>query len=299
MKRILLVLALAASLQVANAQNNQVKSIPAATSALEKAAASAENPKQNTKVATWLKYGQALIDAYSAPIGNAWLGMSQQDAAFLTGGEKPSAEEQVTVGGQAYLKQVFATKNYYFNQNGQLAIIEITEPIFEDCLGSAFEALQKAVELDVNQSKAKDYTAMQTDISQKMVQEAYDAYSLQDLAKASEKFENAYKALGAKPETFAGLAGMGDLIVTCLSQHSRNRYVGEHIGKGETLDQVLAGMKMIAEGVPTCRSTKALAEKLGVEMPIVNAVYDALFNNKPVKEVLKELMSRELKAENW
>lgn len=107
------------------------------------------------------------------------------------------------------------------------------------------------------------------------------------------------RALGAKPETFAGLAGMGDLIVTCLSEHSRNRYVGEHIGKGETLDQVLAGMKMIAEGVPTCRSTKALAEKLGVEMPIVNAVYDALFNNKPVKEVLKELMSRELKAENW
>ena len=62
------------------------------------------------------------------------------------------------------------------------------------------------------------------------------------------------KALGAKPETFAGLAGMGDLIVTCLSQHSRNRYVGEHIGKGETLDQVLAGMKMIAEGVPTCKA---------------------------------------------
>lgn len=107
------------------------------------------------------------------------------------------------------------------------------------------------------------------------------------------------RALGAKPETFAGLAGMGDLIVTCLSEHSRNRYVGEHIGKGETLDQVLAGMKMIAEGVPTCRSTKALAEKLGVEMPIVNAVYDALFNNKPVKDVLKELMSRDLKAENW
>lgn len=107
------------------------------------------------------------------------------------------------------------------------------------------------------------------------------------------------RALGAKPETFAGLAGMGDLIVTCLSEHSRNRYVGEHIGKGETLDQVLAGMKMIAEGVPTCRSTKALAEKLGVEMPIVNAVYDALFNNKPVKDVLNDLVSRELKAENW
>ena len=107
------------------------------------------------------------------------------------------------------------------------------------------------------------------------------------------------KALGAKPETFAGLAGMGDLIVTCLSQHSRNRYVGEHIGKGETLDQVLAGMKMIAEGVPTCRSTRALAKKLGVEMPIVEAVYQMLFENRKVEDVVKEIWGRELKAENW
>lgn len=104
-------------------------------------------------------------------------------------------------------------------------------------------------------------------------------------------------AFGANPHTFAGLAGMGDLIVTCLSEHSRNRYVGEHIGKGETLDEVLAGMKMIAEGVPTCRSTKALAEKAGVEMPIVEAVYDTLFNGKPAALSIKELMSRELKSE--
>ena len=107
------------------------------------------------------------------------------------------------------------------------------------------------------------------------------------------------RAMGAKDETFAGLAGMGDLIVTCLSQHSRNRYVGEHIGKGETIDQILGGMKMIAEGVPTCRSTKALADKLGVEMPIVNAVYDLLFGGKTVKEVFAEIWDRELKAENW
>ncbi len=107
------------------------------------------------------------------------------------------------------------------------------------------------------------------------------------------------RAMGANPETFAGLAGMGDLIVTCLSQHSRNRYVGEHIGKGETIEQVLAGMKMIAEGVPTCRSTKALADKLGVEMPIVNAVYALLFGGKTVKEVFDEIWGRDLKAENW
>lgn len=106
-------------------------------------------------------------------------------------------------------------------------------------------------------------------------------------------------ALGANPMTFAGLAGMGDLIVTCLSVHSRNRYVGEHIGRGEHIESILAGMTMIAEGVPTCRSTKALAAKVGVEMPLVNAVYEALFNGKSATETIQELMTRELKAEVW
>ncbi len=105
------------------------------------------------------------------------------------------------------------------------------------------------------------------------------------------------RAMGANPHTFAGLAGMGDLIVTCLSGHSRNRYVGECIGKGETLDYVLSHMKMIAEGVPTCRSAKALGEKMHVELPIVNAVYDALFCGKSPKDAITELMSRELKSE--
>ena len=105
--------------------------------------------------------------------------------------------------------------------------------------------------------------------------------------------------LGANPHTFAGLAGMGDLIVTCLSEHSRNRYVGEHIGKGESLEQILSHMKMIAEGVPTCKSTRALAKKCGVEMPIVEAVYQTLFEGKSAKESIKELMSRELKSEIW
>lgn len=106
------------------------------------------------------------------------------------------------------------------------------------------------------------------------------------------------EALGANTKTFAGLAGMGDLIVTCMSQHSRNRFVGEHIGKGEKLDDILAHMTMVAEGVPTCRSAKALASKVGVEMPIVDAVYDALFHGKSANEAIRELMNRELKAEN-
>ncbi|MDR1760785.1 MAG: NAD(P)-dependent glycerol-3-phosphate dehydrogenase [Fibrobacter sp.] len=104
-------------------------------------------------------------------------------------------------------------------------------------------------------------------------------------------------ALGANPHTFAGLAGMGDLIVTCLSEHSRNRYVGEHIGRGETLEQILSGMKMVAEGVPSCRSVKELAEKVGVELPIVNVVYEVLFHGREPNEAIQELMLRELKPE--
>jgi len=105
------------------------------------------------------------------------------------------------------------------------------------------------------------------------------------------------EALGANPRTFSGLAGIGDLIVTCMSRHSRNRFVGEQIGKGKTLDEVLASMKRVAEGVPTAHSTYELAKKNGVEMPIVNAVYEVLFKQKKPRDAIEDLMSRELKAE--
>ncbi|NIT57713.1 MAG: NAD(P)H-dependent glycerol-3-phosphate dehydrogenase, partial [Aliifodinibius sp.] len=85
--------------------------------------------------------------------------------------------------------------------------------------------------------------------------------------------------MGARQETFAGLSGMGDLIVTCMSKHSRNRHVGEQIGRGHTLDQVLGDMVMVAEGVKTTRSVHQLSEKLQVEMPISEQVYQVLFHN--------------------
>ena len=105
--------------------------------------------------------------------------------------------------------------------------------------------------------------------------------------------------LGADPETLAGLSGVGDLITTCISEHSRNQYVGYHIGQGETLDQVLAGMVMVAEGVTTCRSARELAHRRGVEMPITEAVYEVLFENLPPREAVTNLMTRPLKAEAW
>lgn len=103
--------------------------------------------------------------------------------------------------------------------------------------------------------------------------------------------------LGAKPETFAGLSGMGDLIVTCMSRHSRNRFVGEQIGKGKKLKEVIASMEMIAEGVETCRSVYFLSKKTGIETPICEAVYKILFEDKDPIKATFDLMTRDMKPE--
>jgi glycerol-3-phosphate dehydrogenase (NAD(P)+) len=104
-------------------------------------------------------------------------------------------------------------------------------------------------------------------------------------------------ALGADPATFAGLAGLGDLVLTCTGALSRNRAVGMEIGKGRTLDEALAGKETVAEGVLTTQSARALAEREGVEMPIVNAVARTLFEGQPARDAIAELMTRELRPE--
>ena len=104
-------------------------------------------------------------------------------------------------------------------------------------------------------------------------------------------------AIGARPSTFAGLAGMGDLVLTCTGSLSRNRAVGIAIGEGATLDEALAGKETVAEGVATTRSALALAEREGVEMPIVSMVNRVLFDGLPALRGVTELMSRELRAE--
>jgi glycerol-3-phosphate dehydrogenase (NAD(P)+) len=104
--------------------------------------------------------------------------------------------------------------------------------------------------------------------------------------------------LGADPATFAGLAGIGDLVLTCTGSLSRNRSVGLEIGRGATLQEVLQGRETVAEGVVTTESAKALAEREGVEMPIVNAVHRVLFEKQPARWALVELMTRDLKGEH-
>lgn len=105
--------------------------------------------------------------------------------------------------------------------------------------------------------------------------------------------------MGARQETFSGLAGIGDLVTTCISRHSRNRYVGEHLARGKTLDEVLAGMVMVAEGVRTTRSAVALAARFGVEMPIAAEVNEILFEGKSARQAMRDLMLRSKKPEIW
>lgn len=107
------------------------------------------------------------------------------------------------------------------------------------------------------------------------------------------------KVMGAQVSTFSGLAGVGDLITTCISQHSRNRHMGELIASGLSLKDALGKMTMVAEGVETTRSVYALSQKLGIEMPITQEVYRALFEGKDARLAVKDLMVRESKPEWW
>ncbi|MRR57675.1 MAG: NAD(P)-dependent glycerol-3-phosphate dehydrogenase [Deltaproteobacteria bacterium] len=104
-------------------------------------------------------------------------------------------------------------------------------------------------------------------------------------------------AVGGQSATFAGLAGMGDLVLTCTGDLSRNRTVGMQLGEGRKLAEILAGMHMVAEGVKTTESAYHLAQKLGVEMPITEQVYQVLYQDKSPHQALLDLMTRELKAE--
>jgi len=104
--------------------------------------------------------------------------------------------------------------------------------------------------------------------------------------------------MGANESTFYGLSGIGDLLVTALSKHSRNRFVGEKIGRGKSLDNVTENMKMVAEGVNTCKAIPDLVDKYEIEMPISQSIHDILFNKKDPLKVVKELMTRKLGPEN-
>ncbi len=103
--------------------------------------------------------------------------------------------------------------------------------------------------------------------------------------------------LGAKPKTFSGISGLGDLVTTCISPYSRNRYVGEQIGRGKSLRQIVRKMQMVAEGITTTKTAYQLSLKFKVDMPITKEVYSVLYKNKSPFKAVKDLMTRERKGE--
>lgn len=106
-------------------------------------------------------------------------------------------------------------------------------------------------------------------------------------------------AMGADPSTFGGLSGIGDVVVTCMSGWSRNRRLGEEIGQGKSLKEIVEGMRMVAEGVQTTRSVCQLARQFDIDMPITQAVFEVLFDGKRPQQAVEELMTREAKREEW
>ena len=105
-------------------------------------------------------------------------------------------------------------------------------------------------------------------------------------------------ACGARPGTFSGLSGLGDLAVTCYSRLSRNRAFGERVGQGEKVEAILAGARTVAEGYPTARAAHQLARKLGIETPIIDEVHAMLYEAKEVRRAVQDLMTRGLKPED-
>ncbi|MDE5890978.1 MAG: hypothetical protein K2H10_08200, partial [Bacteroidales bacterium] len=196
MKRIIIALAILLSVQIAaNAQ----KSPAEARKAVESATEATANPKKAIKVATWLKLADSYMAAYSAPAGAGWVGAGKQELQLILGNDKPVATEEVVLSGEPYIKEVYKTRNYYYNANGMLSIIEITEPVYEDALAKALEAYAEAYRVDEKGSKTKDIKAGMLNVSAKYLEEGMNSYMFGDLKAASRKFAAAADAAATEP----------------------------------------------------------------------------------------------------
>lgn len=195
MKRILLALALIASIQFAGAQT---KSPAEVTKAIESAEAAAQNPKKAANPSTWINIAAKYVDAYNAPVGNVWKGISQQELPLVVK-EKPLATEQVNLSGVPYMKNVYQNFDLYFNEGGLLEIIKVTKPYVNGALDKAVEAYIKAYEVDVKGKKTKQIVAGLKDVASKYMEDGLTEYTLGNYAEASANFEKAGTSVECAP----------------------------------------------------------------------------------------------------
>ena len=181
------------------AVNAQVKTPDAAKKALDAAKATSADAKKATKVATWLKLATAYMDAYNAPAGSAWLGASKQELQLIMANEKPVSVEKVTLSGEPCTKEVFRNKELYYNQGGQLIMINVTKPVVKNALEGARDAYAKAYEVDLKKSKLKDITAGLENVAKKYMDDGMNRYMLEDYAGASELFAKSAAASATAP----------------------------------------------------------------------------------------------------
>ncbi|MBR4788730.1 MAG: hypothetical protein IK030_03325 [Bacteroidales bacterium] len=193
MKKIIIALALLAGVQIAGAQQ-QVKSLSAAKSAVESAVAATQNAKKAANPATWLKLGQAYIDAFNAPQGNGWIGASENELNLLMSRDRVLGVREETVQGRPYTVKSYESSDYYFDQNGILSMIKVTKPVVENSLGLALDAYKQAYAVDAKAKKTADIANGIKDVAEKLSNEAVNAYTFGDLEKASELFEAAADA---------------------------------------------------------------------------------------------------------
>ena len=196
MKKIFLVLALAASLQIAGAQTN--KAVEEAKKKVESAKAAANDVKKAANMATWIKLGKAYADVYTAAQGNGFVGTSISELPILMNGLKPLSEEDVQIGGVPMKVQHYETADYYI-ADGRVAMIVVSNQASGDALNNSLEAYKKAHALDVKGKKTKDISDGIRLVVENLAKEAVSAYQLQDFALSSKLFEASVNASEAAP----------------------------------------------------------------------------------------------------
>lgn len=198
MKKILLVAALLASATSVFAQKQS--EIDGVKAAVAKAVAQTQNEKKAVNPATWMKLGETYLKAYNLPTQNIMLGTTKQELDMMFQEKPIAAPEQVEISGEVFNKLTYANKELFFNQNGQLALVNVTKPILEeDALQGALEAYQKAASLDVKKKNTKKICDGLSAVQKGFTDDAYAAYNFQQIEKASRLFEAAGRASASEP----------------------------------------------------------------------------------------------------